>query len=226
MEKTDIHPDVLLQELLAKNPRKDKAEKLRQLNEICADHHAQNKILRDFTLPSIGRLCRMQGLFKTERTLYNACSKDYCDLINAWAAYSGSSSVKISKGRTELPTEHLYLLKIEDHALRSIMQSVIAQRDKLKQQLDIVKSQIRIQVDQRPAGTAVAINESPQFGMEHMPILTDSERNALKKAISLGFMEDQGWVIGSDGEVYADSGAVVFEPGFVTAIKKITDGRA
>lgn len=226
MEKTDIHPDVLLQELLAKNPRKDKAEKLRQLNEICSDHYDQNRILRDFTLPSIGRLCRMKGLFKTERTLYNACSKDYCDLINAWAAYSGSSSVKISKGKMDLPAEHRYLFKIEDHALRSIMQSIIAQRDKLKKQLDIVKSQMRIQIDQRPAGIVTAINESAQFGMVHMPLLTDSEKNALIRAISFEFMEDQGWVIGSDGEVYADSGAVVFEPGFVTAIKKIIDSCA
>lgn len=223
MERTDIHPNVILQELLAKNPRKDKAEKLRQLNDICASHYAKSKIIRDFTLPSIGRICRMQGLFKTERTLYNACSKDYCDLINAWAAYSGPSSVKVSKIRPDVPVEHQYLLKIEDHALRSIIQSIIAQRDKLNKQLNIMKSQLKIQVDQRPVSTVVSIDEPSEWKTKNEPFLTDSEINALKKAISAEFMEDQGWLAGSDGEVYTAGGAIVFDPGFVTAIKKIVD---
>ncbi|MBP2666365.1 MAG: hypothetical protein H6Q76_1345 [Firmicutes bacterium] len=223
MHKIDVHPDAVLETLLAKNPRSDKAEKLRRLHVICARHNSQVQALRDFTLASIGRLCKSHGLFKTERTLYNAGSEDYCLLINAWAAFSGPTSVKVTGREPKLPPEHQYLLKIDDHALRGIMQSVIAQRDKYKQQLNILKTQTRIEIDQRPRGAVIGDDNATKLFKGLKEKLTNSERDALCHAISQDFLEDRGWQIGSDGEIYSDNGTLLFYPGFATGIKKVLE---
>lgn len=51
--------------------------------------------------------------------------------------------------------------------------------------------------------------------------LTDSERDALQKAISDGFLVDQGWKLGPGGDISTASGRILFEPGYVTAIRKV-----
>lgn len=224
MVKTDVHPNDVLETLLAKNPRSDKAAKLRQLHSICADHHAQSHAVRDFSLASVGRLCKSQSLFKTERTLYNAGSEDYCTLINAWATFSGSTSVKVTRQEPKVPPEHRYLTRIDDHAIRSIMQGVIAQRDKFKQQLHVLKQQVRIDIDQRPLGAVVGNDSATTVLIGLKGQFTDSERQSLARAISLDFLEDHGWKLGSDGEIYAANGTLLFDPGFATAIAKILRG--
>lgn len=221
MKRTDVHPDDTLETLLAKQPRRDKAEKLRKLHEICTKHHAQDRAVRDFTLASIGRLCKSQGVFKTERTLYNAGSADYCTLINAWAIFCGSTSVRVTRQEPKLPPEHRYLLKIEDYAIRGIMQGVVAQRDKFKQQLNILKSQVSITIDQRPLGAVLGNVSATTVLVGIKDQLTDSERSSLSRAISPHFLEGLGWQLGTDGEVYSANGTLLFDPGFATAIRKI-----
>jgi hypothetical protein len=224
MVKTDVHPDDVLETLLAKSPRSDKATKLRHLHVICANHHAQNHSVRDFSLASVGRLCKSQSLFKTERTLYNAGSEDYCILINSWATFSGSTSIKVTQREPKFPPEHRYLTRIEDHAIRSIMQGVIAQRDRFKQQLHVLKQQVRIEIDQRPLGAVVGNDSATTVVIALKNQFTDSERQSLARAISVDFLEDQGWELGSDGEIYTANGTLLFDPGFASAIAKILGG--
>jgi hypothetical protein len=50
--------------------------------------------------------------------------------------------------------------------------------------------------------------------------LTDSEREALRKAVSKEFLTDEGWILGEDGEVLSD-GRMLYDPGYVGAIRKL-----
>lgn len=221
MEHTDIHPDEVLSALLEKGPRSQKAANLKALHDICAAQYAiKNLAVRDFSLPAIGRLCEDKGIFKA-RVLYNAASEDYVALIKAWSAFSGYPSIKQPKKEVSPPAGHAYLMRIEDPALRSIMQSVIVERDKLKSQLALLKSTSQIVVNQRPLGATIAPGSEGVPVIEIGAQLTDSESDALRKALAKDFLSDQGWSIGQDGEVLTTTGRTLFEPGFVTAIRKV-----
>lgn len=221
MEHTDIHPDEVLSALLEKGPRSQKAANLKALHDICAAQYAiKNLAVRDFSLPAIGRLCEDKGVFKA-RVLYNAASEDYVALIKAWSAFSGAPSIKPPKKEISPPAGHAYLMRIEDPALRSIMQSVIVERDKLKSQLALLKSTSQIVVNQRPLGATIAPGSEGVPVIEIGAQLTDSESEALRKALAKDFLADQGWSIGQDGEVLTTTGRTLFEPGFVTAIRKV-----
>ncbi len=116
-----------------------------------------------------------------------------------------------------------YLMRIEDPAIRSIMQAIIAERDKLKVQLNVLKTQTQLTVDRRPLGATIVPTPSTYSAAvatmsEH---LTPSERNALQNAISHEFLEDQGWQEGSHGEITNAKGRTLFDVGFARAIRKI-----
>src|ERR1700676_4499294 len=128
------HPDAVLDSLLAKGGRSNKRARLSQAHELCRKQHRSGS--RDFSLPAIGRLAEGQKIFSTGRPLYNAQSADYRALIEAWATYAGPPTPKPPKTLTN----HEYLMRIEDPAIRSIMQAIIAERDKLKAQLNTLKA--------------------------------------------------------------------------------------
>lgn len=224
MEQTNIHPDEVLAALLDKGPRSQKAANLKALHDICATQYAiKNLAVRDFSLPAIGRICEEKGVFKA-RVLYNAASEDYVSLIKAWSAFSGAPSIKPPKKEIAPPAGHAYLMRIEDPALRSIMQSVIVERDKLKSQLTLLKSTSQIVVNQRPLGATIAPGGDGVPILEIGAQLTDSESNALRRALSKEFLADQGWSIRQDGEVVTATGRTLFEPGYVSAIRKVLGG--
>lgn len=221
MEQTRIHPDEVLSALLDKGPRRQKVANLRALHEICSvQHGVQNQATRDFSLPTIGRLCEEKGIFKA-RVLYNAASDDYVALIKAWAAFSGTPDIKPPKKVVAPPAGHAYLMRIEDPAVRSIMQSVIAERDKLKAQLSLLKSKTQIVVDQRPLSATIAPGDAGVRVLEIASKLTDSERDALRRAISAEFLADQGWSLGPDGEITTDRKRVIYDPGYESAVRKV-----
>lgn len=83
---TDIHPNAVLESLLAKGGRSNRRAALAKMQELCRRQHESGS--RDFSLPAIGRLAEAEGIMKG-RVLYNAQSADYRTLIEAWAAYAG-----------------------------------------------------------------------------------------------------------------------------------------
>lgn len=219
MNNTSVHPDVVFEAILAKGHRSQKVKSLKQLHHICSQYYqSQRTQLRDFSIPSIGRICEDQGLFKA-RMLYNKQSSDYVDLISAWAAYSGPHSVKAPKEPKSLETDE-YLLRIEDPAIRRIVQAKFSELNKVKAQLNLLKSNTKIIINQQPLGASISA-ESP--GTPVLMInarLTDSERNALAKAISKKFLEEQGWEEGSHGQIKHGS-RTLFDVGFTLAIRKV-----
>lgn len=85
-------------------------------------------------------------------------------------------------------------MRIEDPAIRSIMQAIIAERDKLKAQLNVLKSNTQVTVDRRPLGATISASPGaePVAVLALSAQLTPSEREALLKAVSAGYFEERG----------------------------------
>jgi hypothetical protein len=205
------HPDIVLQEFLGKKPRPQKVKNLQAIHELCrAEYDAGS---RDFSVAAIGKRCEQQGLLKA-RGLYNAPLADYRTLIEAWAAYAGPAAPKPVK---RLATDD-YVTRIDDPALRMLVQGVIAERNKLKAQLNTLKAATTVVVDRRPAEAIPLLTSSSRAVG-----LTDSERQALAKAVSPDFLREQGWTETSLGEVVTGRGRTVFDPGFATGLRKLLE---
>lgn len=217
--KTDIHPDAVLEALLAKGGRSNRRANLAKMHELCRKQHEAGS--RDFSLPAIGRLAEAGNVMKG-RVLYNAQSADYRVLIEAWAAYAGPPVPKPAK----VLASHDYLMRIEDPAIRSIMQAIIAERDQLKAQLNTLKANTQVIVDRRPLGTTIASvpGAQPMIALALSAQLTQSECEALHKAASRDYLEERGMREGSHGEIVNDRGRTIFEVGFLRAIRKVLGG--
>lgn len=218
---TDIHPDAVLASLLDKAERSNRRNNLTRMHELCRKHHEAGS--RDFSLSAIGRLVEAEGIMKG-RALYNARSADYKMLIEAWAVYAGPPASKPPKTLAS----HDYLMRIEDPAIRSIMQAIIVERDKLKAQLNVLKANTQVTVDRRPLGAIVsaASGTQPVTVLALSAQLTPSEREALQKAVSHNYLEERGLREGSHGEIVSDRGRTVFEVGFARAIRKVLGDRS
>ncbi|MDQ0741237.1 gamma-mobile-trio protein GmtX [Pseudomonas sp. W4I3] len=213
--KTDIHPDAILEVLVAKGGRSNRRANLVKMHELCRKQYEASS--RDFLLPAIGRLAEADGIIKG-RALYNAQSADYRVLIEAWAAYAGPPAPKPAK----ILASHEYLMRIEDPAIRSIMQAIIAERDKLKAQLNVLKANTQVTVDRRPLGATIASAPGAQVAVLALAAqLTPSEYEALLKAISPEHLETCGLREGSHGEIVNERGRTLFDVGFARAIRKI-----
>ncbi|MDT8840368.1 gamma-mobile-trio protein GmtX [Paraburkholderia fungorum] len=217
MNDTTIdHPNVALDTLLAKGGRSHRRAKLTAMHEICRRHHESGS--RDFSLPTIGRLVEAGGILKG-RVLYNVQSADYRVLVSAWATFVGRPAPQASKPLAS----HEYLMRIHDPAIRSIMQTIIAERDKLKAEVNLLKSNTQVVVDRRPVGVRVAgaAASLPGTMFGHHEQLTPSEREALQKAVSADHLEKQGLQEGTHGEILNERGRTVFDIGFARAIRKV-----
>lgn len=213
---TDIHPDAVLESLLTKGGRSNRLANLRKMNELCRKQHESGS--RAFSLPAIGRLAEAEGIMKG-RALYNAQSADYRTLIEAWAVYAGPATPRLTKTLAS----HEYLMRIEDPAIRSIMQAIIVERDKLKAQVNVLKANVQVTVDRRPLGAdiSVAPGAQPITVLTMTAQLTPSEHEALQKAVSPDYLEERGLREGSHGEIKNQAGRTIFEIGFGRAIRKI-----
>lgn len=213
---TNIHPDNVLETLLAKGGRSQRTSHLKKLHDICGRQYEGR---RDFSLPAIGRACEAEGILKA-RVLYNASSSDYRTLIEAWAAYAGPVPKRPAERR--VLASHDYLMRIEDPAIRSIARAVFAERDELKAQLNILKSRGAGRIDRHPQGEILAPQSSThQIQTVVQPFrLTVTEREALTQAISLNFLETQGWREVAYGEI-CEGERTIYDPGYTVAIRRV-----
>jgi hypothetical protein len=77
-------------------------------------------------------------------------------------------------------------------------------------------------VDRRPQGATIVASEAQPVAVLALSAqLTPSEREALKKAVSLDYLEERGLIEGSHGEIVNARGRIMFEVGFARAIRKI-----
>ena len=214
--RTDVQPDAVLASRLEKGGRSNRRANLAKMHELCRKQHEAGS--REFSLPAIGRLAEAEGILKG-RALYNAPSADYRALIEAWSAYAGPTAPKPPKTLAS----HDYLMRIEDPAIRSIMQAIIAERDKLKAQLNTLKANAQVTVDRRPLGATVSVapGVQPVTVLAMAEQLTATELEALQKAVSASYLDERGFKEGSHGEIVNERGRTIFEVGFARAVRKM-----
>lgn len=214
---TALHPQSLF-EPLAANAKGLKLKNLNILQRVCISHYEAKAL--DFSLAAIGRLSEAAGGI-SKKALYNPTSTDYQSLVHAWAAFVASGCAMPAAKAKPLAEESL-LRQIPDPAVRALVGAAVAERNRLRAEINLLKGVTSIVVDRRPASSQVPhaiVNGTEIFAAG--PSLTDTERRALGKAISHTFLESEGWVEGAHGEIRNGRGRSVFEPGFTTAIRKL-----
>lgn len=222
MTRESIHPSIVLKALLEKKCRRDKVATLQKLHELCSiEFSRRGSAARDLSAANMARVAESHGLFKA-RTIYNKQSEDYVALIQAWEAYSGPITPKTEKkAPPSSEDKYSFLKKIDDPVVRSLCQIALLERDRLKEEVNMLKGTSVWTIDMRPLGAKI------ENGSEHMAViemaaqLTDSERNALNAAIDPASISKRKWQLGELGEILDERGRCIFRPGFASAIEKI-----
>jgi hypothetical protein len=219
MQQTNIHPDAVLEAMLAAGGHPTKLKNLKLVHEACRRQNERNS--RDFSFKTIGKYTEEQGGLSW-RSIYN--TNDYKKLIEAWQAYTGPADPSPRAHKTP-PVALAFLARIEDPAIRSIMEGVIIERDKLRGENNLLRSLPRGIIDKRPLGATIAYTEDAQSVaiLNVGARLTESERSALRKAVDANVLADNGWVEGSHGQVLNERGRTIFEVGYTSAIRKVLD---
>lgn len=210
-----MNPDELLEQLKATaNPRK--AKNLDIVHDVCREQFERGS--KDFSVATIAKFTVERG-GPTRQTIHNKTGDDFKGLIAAWASHTGGLSRKPRKVN-ENPV-FAVLEKIENPAVRAVMGSVLAENKKLRGEVHLLKSQANIVIDQRPTPTASVSKETIQI-LPASTGLTDSEKDALRHAISASFLEDEGWEQDPNGRILSrKTKRVIFKVGFATAIRKV-----
>jgi len=101
------------------------------------------------------------------------------------------------------------------------MGAVLAENKKLRGEVNLLKQHANIVIDYRDkSGDG---SEAVRNG-EYLPAdvgLTDSEKEALRDAISEKLLKDEGWKEDKHGRILTQKGSPIFKIGFATAIRKI-----
>lgn len=210
--KKSIHPDEVFESLKIASKRSQKIRNLETLHALCSGQFQGSK---DYSLPVIGKLWEATGGIMA-RALYNAASEDYRTLISAWEKYAGPH--KPAASPTVDSKNPAYLSRIDDPAIRSLVQAALIERDKLKAEVNLLKSLTHFQIDLSPK--TITPVSTPLIEEASKPNFTASEFESLEKALSQKNLLDQGWKEGPNGEILNDRGRRVFDAGFCSAIRK------
>ncbi|WP_293406452.1 gamma-mobile-trio protein GmtX [Polaromonas sp.] len=211
-----VHPDEVLKAILERGCRKDKEAKLRRLHEIClTEYNRHTQGARDLSVANIARIAEANNLFK-QKTVWNIQSKDYFTLIRAWEAFNGPKSQLAGKRIAAPENKYAFLEKITDPAVRSLCQLAIGERDKLRAEINMLKSTTKWYVDMRPKSEGPIVH-----GVQSVLVLTDSELKAIAKAIDSKSIATRGWIATDTGAILDDRRRSIFEPGYITGIAKV-----
>lgn len=209
-----MSPDQVLEQLKSSAANSRKVRNLEIIDAICREQYERGST--DFSIAQIGRLSAERGGPATQ-TIRNKTGDDFKGLISAWAAHTGSS-----KRRTPKPVDRpvfSVLDKIPDPAVRAVVGTILAQNTKLIGEVNLLKRNTKIVIDQRrvnPIQAEPAIQVVPVFRE-----LTTTEKAALRHAVSDDIMKTEGWVADQSGRIVNTKGRVIFKAGFVSAMKKI-----
>jgi NAD-specific glutamate dehydrogenase len=222
---TNVHPDIVREAILSVASHPAKRRNLELIHEVCNEREkAGNK---DFSLKAVGEAVEARGGIKV-KALWNSQSSDYRKLIDAWQAYAGGPKLReLSKAN---PLDIL-TKNIADPATRIVVEKLISERNALRAEVNILKSQITLVIDRRPqrveSASAETADGSMTLEITKGPKLNVLEREAVEHAISLEFWRGEGWQEEKNGRVVKDLGEgrtrTIFKPGFVSAIRKILD---
>lgn len=220
----DLDIDVILADLKeGKVPRT--RQNLDKLNDILKDYAESGQ--RDFSITQIGRVSAANGGLAYE-ALRATRNKHYRTLIEAWAQKCNTNTKKplsnTSRSKS-IPADNKLLERIPDPAVRALFGQIIAERNRYRKEVNLLKQHANITIDKRPVRQ---FDSSAEPGVEVLPSLTgmliESEKKALAYAISDECMEKNGWQSTRAGQVKdMDLNDEIFPRGFVTALRKILD---
>lgn len=214
---SNIDPNQLVETLKA-GARPQKQQNLEIMHQVCAQLHRLGS--KDFSLATVGRMSEERGGM-SRRALYNTTSDDFKALIRAWSELAANKTPK-AKPRESLPSDNELLKKIVDPALRALMGGIIAERDRLRGEVKVLKSNANVVIDKRVLPGHVNVTPKGQVvQIVGGAGLSDTEKGALAQAISPEFLRHEGWSEGENGEILNARGRRLFEIGFANAIRKL-----
>lgn len=218
----DINIDIILADLKDdKVPRTQK--NLDKLNDILKAYIESGQ--RDFSIAQMGRVSAAGGGPGYE-ALRATKNKHYRTLIEAWAAKCKTTTKKplspTSRSKS-VPQDNKLLERIPDPAVRALFGQIIAERNRYRKEVNLLKQHANITIDKRPVRQ---FDASAKPSVEVLPslsgILTESEKKALAYAISDECMEKHNWQISQAGQVKdMEYNTEIFPRGFATGLRKL-----
>lgn len=218
-----IHPDQVFHQL-KDGARLQKQRNLDIVHEICAELHRLGT--RDFSLATVGRMSEERGGI-SKNAIYNKAAKEFQALIEAWRTFSAGAKAHKAMPRIEAraDTEEDLLRKIPDVAVRSIVGMVIAERNRLRAEVKVLKGNTNVVIDKRVLPGKIQTGADGQVvQVLEASGLTETERAALAKAISPAFLAQESWREGENGTIYNERERPLFDIGFTNAIRKMLNG--
>ncbi|ODA23257.1 gamma-mobile-trio protein GmtX [Photobacterium damselae] len=218
----ELDIDVILADLKeGKVPRTQ--QNLDKLNDTLKAYAGSGQ--RDFSITQIGRVSAENGGLAYE-ALRATRNKHYRTLIEAWAAKYNTSTKKplsnTSRSKS-IPTDNKLLERIPDPAVRALFGQIIAERNRYRKEVNLLKQHANITIDKRPVRQ---FDTTAEPSVEVLPslsgVLTESEKKALAYAISDECMEKNDWQTTQAGQVKdMEYNSEVFPRGFVTGLRKL-----
>ena len=218
----ELNIDIILADLKdGKVPRTQKS--LDKLNGILQAYAEAGQ--KDFSITQIGRVSAAEGGpgYESIRATNN---KHYRTLIEAWAQKCKTDTKKplAPHSRSKaIPTDNALLERIPDVAVRALFGQIIAERNRYRNEVNLLKQHANIIIDKRPVRQFdVAADPTVQVLPAFSNILTESEKKALAYSISDKCMEAHGWQTTQAGQVKdMEYNTEIFPRGFITGLRKI-----
>lgn len=216
-----IHPDIVLEELCLQATTRTEAA-LRTLNTVLAEQSQIEPL--DFSIAAIGKLSKAQGGPSTQ-TIRNRTGKHFQQLIDAWAAYSGTTRKKPLSVRQKqlLNSNDQHILdSIDDPVIRAVVGSLIAERNKYRDQLNVLKANSDIVIDRtQPRNQSHTHLDSER--QHQNSAMTPLELEAIRDAISDEKMLAMEWVVMPTGQVKDKDGHEIYRRGYVHVLSKLLE---
>ena len=209
----EMHPDELFTKFY-ENASTRKKKTLELINNACKKQSESD--IKDFSIGTIARLIADDG-GPSEQALRNKNAEDYRVLIRQWAQHCETTTKKPKKEKRTTVNDDI-LASISEPTTKALVGMLMAENKKLKRENSLLKEQTTLTIDMRPKNDT-SKNKDVVI-VEPSDNLTDTEKDALRHAISNEFMNHQGWTTDKYGRV-KENGIQVYKAGYITAIQKI-----
>lgn len=218
----ELNIDVILEDLKdGKVPRTK--QNLDTLNTILKAYAESGQ--KDFSITQIGRISAAESGpgYEALRATRNT---HYRRLIEAWAQKCKTNTKKPlspTSRSTSVPVDNKLLERIPDPAVRALFGQIIAERNRYRKEVNLLKQHANITIDKRPVRQFDASAESSMAVLPSLSgVFTESEKKALAYAISDACMEKNDWQTTQAGQVKdVEYNAEIFPRGFVTGLRKV-----
>ena len=216
MNTGPISPAEVLQSLKG-SARPQKQRNLDVVYAVCEEMHKSGN--GDYSLATIGRLTHARG-GPSPRTLYTAQSEHFRVLVKTWKDHHDTIT---ASGRRRAHVKPLgeddLVRRIDDPALRALLGAAVAERNRLRAELNVLRAHANVVIDRRAQPHAMAPGGVQVVAPREL--LTEIERESLQQAVSKAFLDQEGWTEGEHGDIVNGKGRRIYGHGFASAIRKL-----